>query len=87
MARKKSQPLTTAEVRQLGDRLLTTSANVYHVAESLFGRSVEDDVFEQLEKIGIFKCVECNTWSLTSDRAYAGAETCAECESEPDPDL
>lgn len=85
-----SSGLTKGQINQLAEELIDTSQNVYVLSERMFGRSVEDRVFDDLKKEGeIFKCeLGCDTWKALSSRdpAFDGSDVCAECADQLDKD-
>lgn len=69
--------LTKTQIKQLGERLVDTTGHVFHVAQALFGISLDQSIFERLEKeFGIFRCVECSVWKDADNRQ---GDYCDEC--------
>jgi hypothetical protein len=75
-----TQILTDEQVDQLRSCIEGTQQNVYALAKRLFGSEVEEDVFEQLEKAGAFKCETCNFWQPLDCRSDVADDLCSECE-------
>jgi len=73
--------LTAIQFTQLGNRLIDTRQNVYHLAKSMFGAEFTDELWQQLEKQeGIFRCEECGMWK-GADVKEDGIDRCSECEN------
>jgi len=72
--------LTDEQIDKLAGKLVHSSQNVFRVAEKMFGVEVEDEVFDQLQKVGkIFKCEQCDQWLPIADLEKNFDELCKEC--------
>lgn len=82
MAAKKPKTLTDAQLKQLSDKLIDTSQNVYRLSESMFGQTITEEEWERLEKIaGIFRCEECNQWIGEDLKCDPEICVCCDCDN------
>ena len=74
--------LTEEQIERLRLRLEGTRLNVYQAVRDLAGREVEDEIFEDLNAAGLFKCEECNVWLPLDEKDPAFFDMCQECAAE-----
>lgn len=78
--------LTDLQIKDLADKLIDTSNNVYRLVERHYkGAEFDDDDFDRLEKLGgVFRCEECNRWMSTGEKDASVDCMCVECVNELD---
>ena len=79
--REMASELSEDQVAVLANKLCGTASNVYSLVRAMFaGVEVGDEVFEDLEAWGLFKCEQCNVWQLVNEeRDPDFVDTCRDC--------
>lgn len=79
-AMKSKKILTDDQLKQLSDKLIDTSINVYTLALNMFGLTFREEDWDRLEKVGeVFKCEQCSLWLSTDVKDDSITGMCTPC--------